>query len=299
MPDLHLYLPHPMRENAAKGEINIINRIGIAVAQSGYGMQFHGDSVDERMQAIGDDDLHLFYMQEPYGQNVLNLRRAYTYPFWQIEATNERWNFDVAKAAFDPSEIDMEQARPFFRRWRKRLLGDAPRSEDGYVFMPLQGRLRVHRSFQSMSPEAMIQMTLAMEPRHGILATLHPNEAYDDEDFAMLETFSARHPRFKVIEGNARDLVLNCKYVATQNSSVAMHGYFAKKPAVLFADIDFHHIAGAVGRLGLEKAFAMTEENIPFVAYLYWFFKNHCINGGAPEAEAQILARMRAHNWPV
>lgn len=299
MPDLHLYLPQPMRDNAAKGEINIINLIGKAVGRSGYGMQFHGDSPEERMQAIGGDNLHLFYMQEPYGHNVLNLRRAYTYPFWQIEATNERWNFDVARARFDRATIDMEAARPFFRRWRSKLLGDAARSEEGFVFMPLQGRLRVHRSFQSMSPEAMIQMTLAMETRYDILATLHPNEQYDEADLAMLDTFSARHPRFKVIRGDAKALALKCSYVATQNSSVAISGYFAKKPAVLFAGIDFHHIAGSVEHQGLERAFATTEDPIPYVAYLYWFFKEHCINGGAPEAEDQILARMRAHSWPV
>jgi hypothetical protein len=299
MPDLHLYLPHPMRDNAEKGEINIINRIGAAVAQSGYELRFHGDSLTERARASQGNDLHLFYMQEPYGPNVLTLRRAYTYPFWQIEATNERWNFDVAKAKFDPSQIDMEVARPFFRRWRSRLLGEEPRSQDGFIFMPLQGRLRIHRSFQSMSPEAMITTTLAMDQTREIKATLHPNETYDDADMAMLEAFSARQPRFKLVAGDARVLVRQCDYVVTQNSSVAMTGFFAKKPAVLFAGIDFHHIGGCVGPDGLSKAFATVEDRVPYVAYLYWFFKTHCINGGAPEAEDQILARMRAHGWQV
>jgi hypothetical protein len=299
MPDLHLYLPPKMREDAENGAINIINLIGKAVATVGYGLKFNDDTVQDRKRARPGKDLHLFHMQDPTGPHVLNLRRAYTYPFWQIETTNNRWDFDIANAKFKAAAINMTLARPFFKRWRSRILGDDLRSRDGFVFMPLQGRLREHRSFQTMSPQAMIEATLEAEPNRDIRATLHPGETYDDADFAMLETFSARYSRFKAVVGDARMLVRHCDYVVTQNSSVALTGFFAKKPAVLFAGIDFHHIAGSVARAGVTKAFAHTAVQAPFVAYMYWFFKTHMINGGAPDAEAQILARMRAHGWPV
>jgi len=294
MAKLRLHLPSPMREDAARGDVNIINRIAKAVAPSGYDVVFCAEE-----EALDAEGLHLLHMREPQAPNTLTLRRAYTYPFWQIEATNQRWNFDVAQAAFDPLTIDPDQARPFFRRWREKFLGAASDRREGFIFMPLQGRLGAHRAFQAMSPLAMIEATLAADPKREIRATLHPREAYEPADLAMLDALTARFPRFRCVKAEARDLILTCDYVVTQNSSVALQGYFAQKPAVLFAGIDFHHIAGSVPRDGVTGAFEKVHEPRAYAAYLFWFFKQNCVNGGAPEAEAQILARFRRHGWPL
>jgi len=295
--DLHFYLPSPLREDSAAGAVNIVTRIAAAVAPFGWRAQWHGDTAAERARALGPG-YHLVHMQDPTGPRCLNLRRAYAYPFWQIEATNERWNFDVAKAAFDPASVDMETARPFFRRMGRKLLGEGKVTSEGFVFMPLQGRLRDHRSFQTMSPQAMIEATLDHLPGREIRATLHPNETYDAADLAMLEAMERRFPRFRLIRADARELLPTCDLVVTQNSSVALSGFFVRKRAVLFAGVDFHHIAGSVPRDGLAAAFARIENRAPFVAYTHWFFRS-CINAGALDAADQILARLRRHGWPV
>lgn len=295
--DLHFYLPSPLREDSAAGAVNIATRIAAAVAPLGWRAHWHGDTEEERARAHGPG-YHLFHMHEPIGPRCLTLRRAYAYPFWQIEATNERWNFDVAQASFDPSTVDVETARPFFRRMGRKLLGDREGASEGFVFMPLQGRLRDHRSFQAMSPEAMIEVTLDRLPGREIRASLHPRETYEDADHAMLESIQNRFPRFRLVRRDARDLVRACDAVVTQNSSVALTGFFARKRAVLFAGVDFHHIAGSVPRDGLEAAFARLESRMPFVAYVQWFFDS-CINAGAPDAAERILARFRRHGWPV
>lgn len=293
MPDLHVYLPEPLRSDAEKGQVNILNRIGNAVGPAGYRLRFHA----EGSRAQGG--LHMVHMKAPFAPGCLCLRRAYTYPFWQIEATHERQDFDVARAGFDPDSIDMAEARPFFRRWRDKFLGPGEVTRDGFVFLPLQGRLREHRSFQSMSPLAMIEAALEADPARRMVATLHPRESYDAADHAALAAISARFPRFELVRADAATLVRGCDYIVTQNSAVALTGYFAKKPAVVFAGIDFHHIAGSVPRDGVEAAFAMARAARGFVPYLYWFFRLNTINGGAAEAETQILTRLRRHGWPV
>lgn len=289
---LNVYLPEPMRGEAAAGRVNIVNRI---VAALGWPVVFH--AVEDWGRSEG---FALGLMAEPVREGQLCLRRAYHYPFWQIEATNERWNFDVAKAAFGAADIDPGLARPFYRRWREKVMGEVSPSRQGFVFMPLQGRLLQHRSFQAMSPIAMIEATLEAEPKRMIRATLHPKESYSAEEIAALEALERRFSRFQVVTGDAKALVAGCDYVVTQNSSVAMTGYFAKKPAVLFAGIDFHHIAGVVARDGVQGAFAKARGEVPdFAAYLYWFCKLNCINGGAPEAEDQIRERFQRHGWPI
>jgi hypothetical protein len=294
---LHVYLPNPMRQHAEGGQVNIFNRVAAAVAPAGWRLAFHGDGQGELDAAQGHC---LFHMTEPRRAGTLCIRRAYQYPFWQIEDTNERWRFDVARATFNPADIDPDAARAFARRWRDKLFGTAPATRDGFIFMPLQGRLADHRSFQATSPLAMIEATLAADPTRPIRATLHPNEGYSDADRAALADLSRRFPRFQVITGDSMALLLACDYVVTQNSSMAMTGFFAEKPSITFAGIDFHHITGSVPRDGLDLAFARAYGAQPdFAAYLFWFFRQNTVNGGASDAEDRIFARFRRFGWPL
>ncbi len=146
----------------------------------------------------------------------------------------------------------------------------------------------------------MIEATLAAEPDLPIQATLHPKETYGAEERAALAAIEARDPRFRLVEGDAVKLVAGCNYVVTQNSAVALTGFFAEKPAVLFARIDFHHVAGSVARDGVAAAFDQMRGPAPdFARYLYWFFRIMCVNAGAEDAEDQIRTRMRARGWPL
>jgi hypothetical protein len=93
------------------------------------------------------------------------------------------------------------------------------------------------------------------------------------------------------------EVLASCDYVVTENSSLALTGFFAQKPAVLFARIDFHHIAASAPRTGLAAFDAKPEP--PFAAYLHWFFKQNAITSWADDAVEQIRARFRDHGWPM
>lgn len=296
-----LYLAPPMAEDAAAGRVNIVNRIAAAVAPAGFTLTIAPDTAADRARAATAPGFHLFHMQEPLGPRCLCLRRVYFYPFWAIEATNERWNWTVAEAPFHAADQPRRAADGFLRRWRAKLLGDGPVTRDGFVFLPLQGRLLDHRSFQTTSPLGMVEATLAAEPRRPLVATLHPKETYGANEIAALDDLVRRFPRLRVVQADARDLLRGCDYVVTQNSAVGLTGFFAEKPCVQFARIDFHHIAGSVPRQGVGAAFAqVADAPAPdFAAYLWWFFRDHAINGGAPEAEDQIRLRLCRGGWPV
>lgn len=287
---LHFHLPGPMRRDAAAGRVNIVNRIMAALP--GWRAEFHRDDDGPR------PGRGIWHMRTP-PEGALCLRRAGWYPFWHLEATNDRWMFDVARAAFDPGGIDPEEARGFQRRWRQRLLPKDQPTSEGFLFMPLQGRLTDRRGFQAMSPVEMIEATLAQDPRP-IRATLHPREVYSGSERAALERLAARHPRFRLVDAASERLLMRCDMVVTQNSSLAFTGYLLDKPAVLFAMTDCHHIAGSVPRDGPEAAFAQAREGVPEAArYLWWFLRLHTVNGGAPGAEDQVRARLARFGWPV
>ncbi|MCU0827881.1 MAG: hypothetical protein MUE52_10840 [Tabrizicola sp.] len=294
---LHLYLHSPWREAAEEGKVNLFNRMRDAL--HGWTFHFHPDTETERARAAGRG-YGLFHMQEPTAPHILNLRRAYILPFWRIEAVADRWRFDVALAPFTPGDILSDEAVSFQRRWRIKILGEAPPRRTGTILIPLQGRLSDRRSFQSMSPIDMVETTVERVPDKTIIATLHPREIYTPSEIEALEQIEKRCPRFHLVRSPSPDLLLNCDAVVTQNSSVALNGFLADKPAVLFAESDFHHIAGSVPRDGLDAAFArLSGPPPPFARYVTWFLRRQAINGGAPDCEAQILARFRRHGWPV
>lgn len=292
-PLLRIRLDDAMRQAALAGEVGIIRRIVAALP-------------DWTVRLLAEDAppdgaaYDLWHMRDPVSPRGLTLRQAYFYPFWRIEATNERWNFDVARAAFRADAIPPDQARGFAARLRARHFPDVTPRSGGFVLIPLQGRLLEHRSFQSMSPVAMIDTALRALPDRTFLATLHPKETYDSPEVDALAALCHRYPNLKVHSGGTGDLLPDCDLVVTQNSSIALKGFLLEKPAVLFAGIDFHHIAGSVPRQGVDAAFATALGAPPdFAAYLAWFFRRHAINAGAEKAEAQIRSRLRRHGWPV
>ncbi|MEZ5911112.1 MAG: hypothetical protein R3D84_01885 [Paracoccaceae bacterium] len=125
---LRIYLARPMLDNARAGEVNILNRITAAFSARGYRTEFVQDSEAERLRALGRRGYALYHMHEPLTANTLCLRLSYLYPFWRIEDTNDRWDWDIAKATFDPETVDAGLANTFFDRRRHMLFKATLRS---------------------------------------------------------------------------------------------------------------------------------------------------------------------------
>ena len=297
---LTFYLEPEMREQAETGQMNFVNRIVAAFESCGYQCLFRGNSDVEVLQSAREPGYSLFFMGPPFHERALTMRLSYFYPFWQIENSAKRWEWAVARAQFRPEVVDGEEAEKFAARWRKRLFGDATTSNGGYVFIPLQGRLLAKRSFQAASPIEMIEAVLAHEPNKPVHATLHPKEKYTDEEHDRLNDLANRYPCLTVSNADAAPLVRNCDYLVTQNSGVAMTGYFHEKPVILFGRVDFHHIAAKVFDLGVGGAFERVRLMQPdYSRYLFWFLQTMAINAGRGDAEDKILAAVRARGWDV
>ena len=301
--DVTFYLDPGLLQSAREGRHNFIGLVAKTVSDAGLRVFFEANSGAARRASETRPGFALFHMDDPTHPRALTMRRNYFYPFWQIETSARRWEWTVALTHFKPDQVDPVEAQRFVAFWRKRLFATTNNSpvRDGPIYIPLQGMIRQHRSFQSCSPVEMIARTAERFPRNDVIVTLHPSEHYDTADRKALEKLERRHPTVNV---STRDMVTcldACQMVVTQNSSVALAGYFFRKPAVLFAQIDFHHIAGNVPRDGEDKAFAGWRNASGFDAYLWWFLQEMSINAGRPpkEVTARIASVLRGHGWPV
>lgn len=292
-----IYLEASLRQRAENGAHNFINLMAEILEKALFRVSFHDISkIDAHVGGYS-----LSHMKAPPDQDGLVFRRVYKYPFWQIERTSERWHWDVAGAQFDP-DIHAPDAARFYAFWQRRLFADAPQQtrRDGFVYVPLQGRLTQHRSFQSCSPIEMIEHCLEYEPRRKIIATLHPNEHYSTRELATLDTLKSKHARLSVGTGNMVGHLQHCDYIVTENSSAAFMGNFFGKPALLFGKIDFHHIAERADMENLEESFSNAAQASPcYDKYIWWFWQHQSINAGRGDAGDKIAARFKRFGWAV
>ncbi len=294
---LNIYLENPMLADTLAGRFNFMNVLRAAVEGAGWRVHFRPTGPAARAAAPQRDGYALFHMEQPTHERALTFRRAYHYPFWTIEPVAERWRFAVARARFDPDQIDPDDARAFADRLRGRVLSGPPPRRGDTVLVPLQGHIRRQRSFQTASPVQMLDQVCATG--RPVVATLHPRERYDAADHAALRKLAARRDNL-TIGGNTAGVLRDCAFVATQNSSVAFDGYLLGKPAVLFAQIDFHHIALNVAQMGAGNALAAAPGHRPdFDRYITWFLRRRAMNATRPSAAQRIRAAMRKGGWPI
>ncbi len=280
----------------------MMTRIKSAFEHEGFRVEFKRSTIEERLKSASRNGYSLFFMRDPFHDRALNLRRAYFYPFWRIENTAERWEFDVARKHYDLGETDTEKVHIWAEKWRKWLFkGKAAQpTKEGVVYVPLQGRLLEKRSFQSASPLDMIQAVLDHDSSRQIILGLHPGEEYSTEEMSAIERIDDANPRIRVQMGGMEAALQVCDYVVTENSSVALSGFFFHKPAILFAQIDFHHIGLNVADIGVAQAFErITTHHPDFDAYLYWFIQLNAIKADEEDAEAEIIKAAQRCGWPV
>ncbi len=299
---LRVYLdPEPL-QRARQGKFNFVNKIATVLEGRGFRVEYRKNSDLERLASGARNGYALFLMDDPLHDRALTIRRSYFYPFWRIEASAKRWEFEVAKKPFDPREVDTDIAKAWADDWRKWLFKGAASAitTDGPIYVPLQGRLLQHRSFQAASPVEMVDQVATRFPDMPVLATLHPAETYAQAERDALETLRTRHQNLTVTTGQMNEALATCRFVVTQNSSAALFGYFFAKPAMLFGRIDFHHIAANVHELGVQDAFETVQNMAPdFDRYLYWFTMLNAIRADAEDCEDQILHILRKRGWQV
>lgn len=294
---VHLYLEEPLRQSAEAGTHNFIGLMAKVLEKSGLEPVYAPPPTGP----VPTNGYSLTHMAEPPNAQGLVFRRVYHYPFWQIDAVAERWRWDVAQASFDPSRPAPNAPR-FYGYWQNRLFGHAPSkaTRDGFVYVPLQGKLDRQRAFQSCTPLEMIEQCLDYAKGRQVIATLHPKEQYTPTEHRKLNAMAQRHSQLIVDTGNMERYLSGCDYVVTQNSSAAFSGFFFGKSALLFGEIDFHHITVRADLTALGDSFARVEALTPdYATYVWWFWQQKSINAGRADAEAKITARLKRYGWPI
>lgn len=298
--NLCFYLPKEMIPGAKAGEQNIINAIRHAIEPVGFTVDFCKDTPSEIAQARHRPGYAMYHLHEPAHDRAMCFRKVYYYPFWAVEVTQARWNWRVAKAQFNPCAVDPEAAKRFSDRWRRNQFKGTVSGPGGYIYVPMQGKLTAHRSFQTMAPIDMLSQVLERSDGKPVIASLHPNELYSLKEQAALESLLALHANLSVRMGGMSGLLPEADFIVTQNSSVAFAGILLHKPSILFGQIDFHHVTLNVGDIGIDQAFDRVRDHRPaYDKFLFWFLRDRAINARRDDAPKRIRQALKNNGWPV
>lgn len=292
---VRIHLGPAALEMARAGRHNFLNRLVAVLRECGYATDFRANGFAERIATGALPGWSMFEMEPPEGQCSLVFRRAYVAPFWQIDRTERRWDWSVARADFSVRPADRAEAEKFAAYWRKRLYPDLelPARRSGVIYVPLQGRLLEQRGFQSDSPLGMLETVLTRFPDRDVVATCHPKLALSSPEQDGLAGLLARHPRLRITHSPSEEMLGICDLVVTQNSAVAFEALFFRKPVLLFAGIDFHHPFASAHRDGLENALDQLAGSEPdHDGYLWWYLQRQSLNAGREDFRARTIKRL-------
>lgn len=223
------------------------------------------------------------------------VRRSYKRKFFRIEKSQHRKDWGTTNVIFDATKVGASAAETFYEKQVRKLNIQKPDLpvQGSYIFVPLQSEITKKRSFQSCSPVDMIWKVLENDKERQLVITLHPAVDYSKKELKAVGEL-VENPRITLSTAPMNDILAGSDYVVTENSSVALHGILYKKPAILFAICDFHHIFQYVPKVGVEFAFQNVLRDEPdFIKFYYWFFMLQMIPQFSPNLESRISDRLQ------
>ncbi len=240
-PTVRFYLRDGLRQRVEERRHTFFNRLLVVLDRARFHIKYSDDSRDEKLKFADSGQYSVQLMQEAYDDRGVTVRKNYFGPFWHIETTAERWKRPVVFAKFNDSKQPHDRASRFSNHWRRSLFPTVSESvaSAGYVYVPLQGRLLKHRSFQSCSPIQMVEALLEHERKRRIILTLHPGEMYSAKEQYALTKIVERNERVSISTGRMNEYLPKCDYVVTQNSSAGIFGYLMRKPLILIGATAF------------------------------------------------------------
>lgn len=274
--------------------------IEAAMVQHGGRIRVAEHPVKEK-QLILDDNLHIVENGRIRNPGYLNAALAYMRGFWHLDPQGVLAESAMSSLRFDAGLVDQMAAAAFVTDLRQRFVATRKsryrqdRSftsvPDGAIVVFLQGPSPQRRGQAHMSYSDMLQAVVEGAGGRPVLAKPHPLRP--DLGRQTIADVQAQGLIVTETAGNVHDLLAGAAVSVSVNSAAAIEGFLHGTPAVLFGQSDFAAMVETVEEAqdfpsALVRALTTKRD---YAAWLYWYFKGHCLDLGAPDFAAQLFAR--------
>lgn len=256
---------------------------------------------------FADGNLHIIDDRSVQAEGVLNCAVAYFWEFWHLDPKGTKAFSGIGDLPYDPAQMPYARAERFMAGQRARLV-ERRKSKYGQKAEPtplpkgalavfLQGDFPRRQGATRFDDLAMLEVVRAHAGDRPIIVKPHPLVS---DPFTLAEVRALRDHRLTLTDANVHDILESCAVTVSINSTVALEGYLHRKPAILFGQSDFHHIAGRVRQVqdfpdALTAALARKRG---YAQYLAWYFLRHCLRLASPGLEPAIWARFAEAGFP-
>lgn len=258
---------------------------------------------------FADGNLHIVDDRSVRAPGVLNCAVAYFWEFWHLDPLGTKACSSIGQLAYDPASVPYGRAKSFFEAQQAKLIG--PRVSKygqkaertvvpaGALAVFLQGEYPMKQQVTTFDDLAMVAAVRACDIDRPIVIKPHP---LVKNPFSLAELRVALHgdDRMILTDANVHDILDACAATVSINSTVALEGFLHRKPAVLFGQADFHHIAGRVNAVEDFSAVlaAQMQRKRGYAQYMAWYFLRHCLRLGSPGLQAALWLRFAAAGFP-
>ncbi|WP_146010281.1 hypothetical protein [Acidimangrovimonas sediminis] len=236
---------------------------------------------------------------------------GYLNGFWFFDPLGVRNNSSVRLRDFRPHKMAEEFSAKFMARLRQRFVAtgrtkfaQAPAGEveipDGCITIAAQTfAAPEHYPSYAAYPD-LIAETLRQRGDRPVVIKPHPWSGLRET-----EVMARYHdPRNGVIVAtpNLHEVLAKSAVVVTRCSAVAIEAMLHRVPAVVSAQVDFHHAVTTLYRADAIGAAMQAAEaaRTPFAKYLTWYFGQNLLPAAQPaECEARIAEVLALMGLPV
>ena len=256
-----------------------------------------------------DGNLHIIDDRSVRAPGVLNAAVAYLWEFWQLDPRGTKAFSSIAERRFDTAGMKAERVARFretllaryvaHRRSKHGQITDHRELPEGASALFCQGHYPLKAGATDFTDVAVLRTMIAQTTDRPILVKLHPAATAVQEEEA-LRTLAGTDSRVLITDANIHDILASCAATVSINSTAALEGFIHRKPAILFGQSDFHHIAGRVHAPGdfgrvLDRQIGASPS---YDAFLAWFFLRNCIPLNARTLEVRIWDAFPAAGFP-
>jgi len=239
---------------------------------------------------------------------VLNAGVAYIGAFWHLDPNGVKALSSIGHREFDPTAFSAKRVATFFeglqnRYVRKRNSKYGQREE--HVDVPKNA---ISLFFQGMAPlstgvskfEDFDILELLLNQTSGVPIVVKPHPLVTQKhEIDFLHDLAKQDNRLFVTDANVHDILQNSAVTISNNSTVALEGFFHKKPAILFGDSDFHHIAHRfhTGDNVLDLIGKAKNSRPAYPEFLAWYFLDQCLHLNSKKLKEKVYAIFRQHGF--
>ena len=248
-----------------------------------------------------DGDLHIVENGRVHSPGYLNATLAYLRGFWHLDPQGVLAESAIGRLRFDAANVDTEAAAAFLndlrlrfavaRKSRYRQAREVAAVPDGAIVVFLQGPSPQRRGQAHLPYADMVHAVVAGSGGRPVLVKPHPLHAELGQQ--TIAAVQAQGLRIIPTTANVHDLLAAAAVSVSINSAAAIEGFLHGTPAVLFGRSDFAQMVETVEDwqdfpAAMARALTTTRD---YAAWLHWYFNGHCLNLGADDFAAQLLAR--------